>query len=246
MPETSIAEPGTTSARGLAVWAENGFATLVAVCLMTLPLANMVATRFYGTGITGAGLFAQNLTLWLGMLGAAIAARDGKLLALATASFLPEARVRRSAGIVAAAVGAAIATIFAVGGFLLTQFDREFESEIVAGVPTWIADLVLPVAFGLIALRLVWRAPGGVKGRVMAGAGLAAGILVAWNPALMVGLPAWPLVVLVIGAGVLGAPIFVILGGAAMLLVLIDDRSLATPLIKASWPRARPPPDCCA
>ena len=40
--------------------------------------------------IPGAAPFASNLTLWVGMLGAAIAAREGKLLTLATGEFLPK------------------------------------------------------------------------------------------------------------------------------------------------------------
>ena len=35
--------------------------------------------------------FTLNLTLWVGLLGAAIAAREGKLLTLATGEFLPKA-----------------------------------------------------------------------------------------------------------------------------------------------------------
>ena len=50
------------------------------------------------------------------MLGAAIAARDGKLLTLATGEFLPKGRISAIAHVVAGAVGAMIATMFALGG----------------------------------------------------------------------------------------------------------------------------------
>ena len=46
--------------------------------------------RFVETGIPGAPPFTLNLTLWVGLLGAAIAAREGKLLTLATGEFLPK------------------------------------------------------------------------------------------------------------------------------------------------------------
>ena len=40
----------------------------------------------------------------------------------------------------------------------LVATEREAGTTIGAGIPTWVAQLVLPVAFALIALRLVWRA----------------------------------------------------------------------------------------
>ncbi len=47
-----------------------------------LPLLEVVVRRFYPSGISGEALFVQHLALWLGFLGAAIAARRGELLSL--------------------------------------------------------------------------------------------------------------------------------------------------------------------
>jgi hypothetical protein len=92
------------------------------------------------------------------MLGAAIAARDGKLLTLATGEFLPKGPVGNAAHIVAGAIGSMIATILALGSIALLNVDRAAGSTITEGVPTWVADLALPVGFGLIAVRLALRA----------------------------------------------------------------------------------------
>ena len=83
---------------------------------MILPLAEIFSRRFFGAAIPGSGAFAATLTLWLGMLGAAIAARDGKLLTLATGEFLPQGPLGAIAHIIAGTIGALIATIFALGG----------------------------------------------------------------------------------------------------------------------------------
>ena len=47
--------------------------------------------------------------------------------------------------------------------------------EIALGVPIWVADLAFPVAFGLIALRLVWKSSPAMIGRALAALGIAAG-----------------------------------------------------------------------
>src|SRR6476646_8547403 len=138
-----------------AVRAENLLATLALGGIMVLPLSEIVSRKFFGTGIAGSGPFAQNLTLWLGLFGAAIAAREGKLLTLATGEFLPKGPIGDIAHIISGAGGAMVATLLALGGLVLVQSDKAAGDVIAIGVPVWIADLALPIGFGLIALRLV-------------------------------------------------------------------------------------------
>ena len=86
---------------------ENSIAAIALVAMVALPLGEALARFFFGVGIPGSGPFVQHLTLWIAFLGAALAAREGKLLALATGEFLPAGRWRDAARIVAGAVGAA-------------------------------------------------------------------------------------------------------------------------------------------
>src|SRR3954467_10292861 len=132
---------------------------------MILPLAEIASRRVFGAAIPGWGAFAATLTLWLGMLGAAIAARDGKLLTLATGEFLPKGRISAVAHVIAAAVGAMVVTILTMGAIVLVQSDRAAGDLLPGGIHKWIADLVLPVGFGLIALRLAWHASPNWAGR---------------------------------------------------------------------------------
>src|SRR5450759_4035026 len=92
--------------------------------IMVIPLAEIASRKFLGAAIPGAGPFASNLTLWLGMLGAAIAAREGKLLTLATGEFLPKGRISAVAHVFAGMVGAMVATIFTMGGLSLIHISE--------------------------------------------------------------------------------------------------------------------------
>jgi C4-dicarboxylate transporter, DctM subunit len=144
--------------KAFAVRAENQLASLALGGIMLLPLAEIVSRKFLSAAIPGSGAIAAVLTLWLGMLGAAIAARDGKLLTLATGEFLPEGPIKAVAHIISGTIGAMIATIFATGGIALVRSDRLAGDIVTAGLPTWVADLALPIGFGLIAVRLVCHA----------------------------------------------------------------------------------------
>jgi tripartite ATP-independent transporter DctM subunit len=219
--------------RQIAVRAENVLATLALGGIMLLPLAEIAIRHFFNTGIPGAAPFAQNLTLWVGLLGAAIAAREGKLLTLATGEFLPKGRIAAAAHLIGGTMGAAIAMMFAVGGWALVVTERAAGDIIAAGVPMWIATTVFPAAFGLIAIRLAWRAsPHGI-GRAVAALGLVAGYALAQHPEWLEGHALWPWMVVMVIAGVLGTPIFALLGGLAMFAFFIDGSQPIVPLIKA-------------
>jgi tripartite ATP-independent transporter DctM subunit len=199
---------------------------------MLLPLAEIAVRTLVSTGIPGAAPFTLNLTLWVGLLGAAIAAREGKLLTLATGEFLP-ASISRFAHVIGGAAGAAIAMLFAVGGAAFVASERAAGSMVAVDVPVWVSALVFPIAFTVIALRLAWRASPGWIGRGVAAAALVAGFLLARNHELLEGQPLLPWLVGILAAGVLGAPIFALLGGIAMVAFFIDGSRPIVPLIKA-------------
>jgi C4-dicarboxylate transporter DctM subunit len=210
---------------------EDGVAALALAAMVALPLLEILIRRAFGIGLPGSGPFVQHLTLWVGFLGAAIAAREGKLLALATGGAVPR-RARRAAAVFAAAVAACMATILAGGAVQLVLSERETGTIIAANVPAWVGQLALPIGFALIALRLAWRADASWWGKLVGVAGILAGVALIQFPAVLDHRPAWPGLVIVMLAAVVGAPIFAILGGAAVLLFMSDGVTPATVLIE--------------
>ena len=188
--------------------------------MAVLPIAEILLRRFAGTGIPGSIPIVQHLTLWVGLLGGAIAAREGRLLSLATTTFLSPGVVRTLADQVAATVGALVAALLCRGAIDLVRFERESGRILAGDLPVWVAQVALPVAFGLIGLRLVWRAGRTWRGRLAPAMGLLAGAYLASVPEWYTALPSWPAVAMVLGAAVLGTPIFVVLGGLAAFLFL--------------------------
>ena len=216
----------------LAARAEDAVSALALTAMAVLPLFEIALRRAFGVGIPGSGPIVQHLVLWVGFLGAAIAARDGKLLALASGTFFPEGRLRRGFDIFAAAVSSAVAALLAHGGVALLLTEREVGSTIGAGIPTWVAQIALPLGFALIALRLVWRASTYWSGRLVAALGIVIAVVLMRTPTLVETRPAWPFVGIVILAGLVGAPIFAVLGGAAVVLFMTDGVTPAAVLIE--------------
>jgi C4-dicarboxylate transporter, DctM subunit len=202
--------------RPLAIEVENRVASLAFAGIVVLPLAEIASRKLLQASIPGSAGLISALTLWLGMLGAAIGAREGKLLTLATGEFLPKGRIGEAAHVIAGALGAMVSTILCAGSIALVRSDRAAGDMLTGSIPVWVADLALPIGFGLIACRLAWRASPHQTGRALAALGIVAGLVVNAQRAGLAGDSVAPWLLLVLIAGVLGAPIFTLLAGVAL------------------------------
>jgi C4-dicarboxylate transporter DctM subunit len=190
--------------------------------MMILPLAEAASRTLFSRGIPGSGTFVQHLTLWVAFLGAALAAREGKLLALATGELIPEGVAGSVLRVLAAAVGAGSSTLLARASMDLVIIEREAGTTLPLGVGVWVVELALPVAFALIAVRLVLRSAQGWRGRTVAAVGVLVALLLGQFPGWLDGFPAWPWLLLIVVATVAGSPIFAALGGAAVILFMSE------------------------
>jgi len=100
--------------------------------------------------------------------------------------------------------------------------------ELAWGIPLWWVQLVIPVGFALVALRLATAGADHWKGRLaafaIAAAVIALGVFGPADPSNLVA----PALVLLGLATLLGAPIFVTLGGAALILFWGDGEPIAS------------------
>jgi tripartite ATP-independent transporter DctM subunit len=210
-----VASNDVTPAAGYRRIEEYLLAILFAL-LAILPLSEIVLRRVAGVGISGSGALVQHLTLVVSMLGATLAARDGRLLSLATATLLG-GRARAAAAMFSGIVAASVTAFLAIGSLQFALSERG-GATLAYGVPLWIVQLILPIGFSAVALRLVWRATEQWSGRIVAL------LLTITICALLVRLPfsaehlSMPALVVLLIAAVFGAPIFVILGGVALIL----------------------------
>jgi tripartite ATP-independent transporter DctM subunit len=199
---------------------------LVAVLLLAmvlLPAASTLSRRFIGRELPGAAVLAQHLTLWVGFLGALLATASGHHLALSTVDHLPAGWIRRSARFFAGAVASAACAVLAWGSLQLVQYEWGSTAEVAFGIRVAWSQLVLVVGFAAMALRFVWRAGGWTARAGTAVVAAAAFALGAISP------PQWfvvILVVLVMTAFLLGAPVFVVMAGVAMALFYGDSPAL--------------------
>ena len=127
----------------------------VFIALVLLPTIEVITRIFGTTGVVASPVLVQHLTLWIGFLGAVVAARRNKLLALTTEPlFVVNPTINWSKFI------AKITTIFlvltlAVGSWELIKVEMAYPVNIAPYLPRWVAQLVMPIGLFLIAVHLV-------------------------------------------------------------------------------------------
>ena len=195
--------------------------------LVLLPLVEIALRATTDFGIRGVSSLVQNLTLIVGMLGAAVAARENRLLAFSATALL-HGRFARISRVCAAAIAATASTLLCAASFQFVAAERIGGVSLAYGIPVWLVQSVLPLGFGVIGARLLWNGSEHSSGKVCAG--LLAGALVAivllapLDPGYAV-----PVGLAVLGMGVLfGAPLFAVIGGGALLLLWSTGVPLAS------------------
>lgn len=198
---------------------ENSVIAALFALTVAIPLVEIGLRAILRTGIQGVGSIVQHLTLALGMLGAAAAARERRLLTLAVSGFLrgKAAAVARFAGrVVAAAV--TVLLLLATADFVSAE--HHSGSALVYGVPVWLVEMPLLAGYALIAWRLFLQAAASLAGRAVAGILVAAAVGWIRFMAPDAGAIALPAVAVLGIAALLGAPIFAVIGGAAFFLLV--------------------------
>src|SRR5713101_8418255 len=97
---------GQAVKQGRLATTENVIVSLALGAMVLLPLAEATLRKAFNTGISGSSSLVQHLTLIVGMIGGAVAARENRLLTLSTLGSLLRGRLREGSGIFSASVAA--------------------------------------------------------------------------------------------------------------------------------------------
>ena len=126
--------------------------------MVLIPLAESFLRRMFHMGIPASTTIVQHMVLVVGMLGGAIAAREGRLLSLST---LGETALRgrwKSVGrIFTGSVSATVSAFLALASYQFVETEREAGTILAFGIPIWVVEWVLPLGFAVIAIRILFH-----------------------------------------------------------------------------------------
>ena len=199
-------------------WGEDILALTVFFTMVFIPTFETIARIVNFRGIPASPVLVQHLTLWIGFLGAILAARQNKLIALTTTPLFSIDEQFQFGRWLAKVVSFVVVLTLMWGSWVLVKIEFSFPVDIAPNIPRWFTQTVMPLSFGLIAIQILIKSTDNNLYR--------ASILMMALLWIIIGLTGafqddyW---LILVGLGILcisvvyGAPIFVGLGGVAIL-----------------------------
>lgn len=133
--------------------AEDALLAALLLALILVGGAQIFARNIVGEGLGGADEAMRLLVLWVAMLGAVAASRDRRQLRIDLISRLLRGRPRLLAEAFADLLTAVVSGLIAWHAGAFVRESLAYGDTLVGGVPAWLVQLVLPLAFLLIAWR---------------------------------------------------------------------------------------------
>ncbi len=191
-----------------------------------LPLIDAIGRPLGGFHLYGSAAYLQQLTLWLAFVGGMAATSQAKHLTLSTSEFFDEGLLRRMSRLTAYSVAAAVVGILAYASAQVVLANRLEPKMLPIGIPEWVSEIIMPVSMGIMALQFVWNASDQWWGRGVALAAVGGAFAIGLVPP-DVATHLWPLALVVLGAALLGAPVFVAMGGIAIVMFFSESTPVA-------------------
>jgi tripartite ATP-independent transporter DctM subunit len=207
--------------------------------LTAIPLADAFLRLFFQSRFPAAPALTAHLLLTLGLLSGMITTRSGDHLSIGLTHYIGSEKIKKGL----AAAGALASTFFAViFGWCSVSFIKVglYPMQMVGFIPDRVFALVMPLGYGVIAFRFARQArSSGARAALCAAAavlGTACSLPAIFKIIWGINLPdlAWsisdsfntaavwlrlPALILLIAAALIGTPLFIVIGGAAMVLL---------------------------
>lgn len=144
---------------------ENGLLVVAVLAMVGLAALQIVLRNLLGSGQIWIEPLLRSLVLWVGLLGAVTASRDGSHIAIDILTRALPDRWRRGMQATACAFTTLVCAAIAWHGVRYVLLEYGFAGTAFAGVPTWAVVTILPLAFTLIGLRYALFAVAFLHGR---------------------------------------------------------------------------------
>jgi TRAP-type C4-dicarboxylate transport system permease small subunit len=132
---------------------ENSLLCLLLGLMISLGTMQIVQRNVFSTSFQWTDELLRLLVLWLCLVGAVAASRDDKHITIDILSRFLSEKKSLALRLLLDLFTAVVCGLLAWHGGRFVQMEREFSSVVLNGLPAWIFEAIIPVAFGLIAYR---------------------------------------------------------------------------------------------
>ena len=133
---------------------------LVGVVLLMVFMAalQILLRKFFNYGLLWGDIFLRQLVLWVSFIGASLATKENKHINMDLLGRILKGGWKTSGEIVIHLFSCFIAILLTQASWKFMQSEIEFGSTVFNNVPSWYFEIIIPIGFGLMALRFFFNA----------------------------------------------------------------------------------------
>ena len=137
---------------------EDSLLVALLVALILIATMQIVLRNVFDASLPWTDELLRLLVLWLAMAAAVAAARDDRHIAIDVLSRLVGGRALAAVKVVIALFTATVCGALAWHAGRFVNESRLYEDVLLGGLPAWLLQIVMPLAFGLMSYRYVVHA----------------------------------------------------------------------------------------
>lgn len=141
----------------------DGLLCLLLVAMILLACLQIGLRTFFSGGLLWADPLLRYLVLWCGMLGAVVATREKKHIGIDVLGYLAPARIKVWIDLVIDIFSSLIASVLTWAAVNFVRNEVLYGGSTLLNVPSWVWNLIFPLAFGLIAIHFLLATAADVK-----------------------------------------------------------------------------------
>ena len=127
-------------------------ATLLSLMILVAFL-QIVLRNFFATGMSWGDSLVRYLVLWVGFIGAALAAREGKHITIDVFSRWVPGTGPVIILLITHMFSTLVCTILAYAAVRFIRNEAQMGDAALLGFPIWLIQIIIPITFALMALR---------------------------------------------------------------------------------------------
>lgn len=128
----------------------------LAICLLTMLFVaffQVVMRNIYDMGYVWADILVRVLVLWVGLLGATVATSEARHLSIdVVTKFLPP-RAANLIRVLTWIFALTVCILLTRAAVMYLDLQKESGGETIFGIPAYVAELIIPIAFVLISFH---------------------------------------------------------------------------------------------
>lgn len=125
----------------------------ILVLMIVLSVLQIFLRNFFGGGIVWSDVLVRVLVLWVGLIGAMVASRDGNHINIDIMNRYLSGRVKFVVKFAIELFTGIICLVVAYYSLQFVQIEFAYGGESFAKVPIWLCESIIPFAFMVISLR---------------------------------------------------------------------------------------------